>query len=221
MTVAHYLSDPSLSGVMTLTALLDDGRRARFAGTWFHPQGGGQKADRGRIGTTPIGDVRHAPDGGIDHLVDVGGDLEVGRSYPFEIDRDWRRLNSAFHTGAHLLAGVVQALHPSLTIAGGHQWPGEARVEFSGPDLHAALQEIDRVSEAIGAAIAADLPVEIVNNGGERACRIGGFPAVPCSGTHLGSTGQLGVLSVRAARVKGGRLRIGYEVAAKSAGETP
>ena len=61
MTNKRYLAEPaSYSGEATVTAILQGELPiVRLSETLFHPQGGGQKADRGTIGSASVTDVAH------------------------------------------------------------------------------------------------------------------------------------------------------------------
>lgn len=186
---------------------------ARFKETWFHPQGGGQKGDRGLIASIPVLDVRPGSATAIDHLVTRLDGLEVGGVYPFVVDADWRRLNSTFHTAAHLLVGVCERLFPGVAVAGGHQWPGEARVDFTGEGLERVIARSGELELVVRNEIANHLPVAIVGDPhADRACRIGDYPPIACSGTHVSNTSDLGQFKIRSAKLKRGHLRIGYDV---------
>jgi alanyl-tRNA synthetase len=99
MTVKRYLCDPiTLSGIVTVTEIVAADRPiVHLAETWFHPQGGGQKADRGKIGSMIVTHVAHNA-GDVDHFVSDVSSVRVGDELAFEIDPDWRRLNAAYHT---------------------------------------------------------------------------------------------------------------------------
>lgn len=216
MTIKRYLTDPTLAGCMEVVELLPGERQVvRFGETWFHPQGGGQKADRGTIGPTSVIDVRHGENGTVDHYVGSLAGLQIGQAYPFTVDEEWRVLNSRFHTGAHLLVGVVGRMFPGLIVVGGHQWPGEARVDFSGTRLESVVDRRDELEAAVQAEIARDLRVILLGDQHTyRACQIGSYPPIPCSGTHAQSTVELGQFKLRSIKQKRDRLRMGYEVLA-------
>src|SRR5579871_5452861 len=133
MTIKKYLAEPGkYAGEVTVVDIIAGERPAlRVAETWFHPQGGGQKADRGTVGPVHVTHVGHNG-GEVDHFVSSLDGIEVGKTYPFTIDTRWRKLNMAYHTAGHLIAGIVEGQYSQLHAVAGHQWPGEARVEFEG-----------------------------------------------------------------------------------------
>lgn len=214
MAIPQYLFDRTLAGVMEVVELLPGNRPiARFNETWFHPQGGGQRADRGSVGPVQVLDVRRNEDGTVDHYVSSLMGLEVGRRYHFIVDKNWRVLNSRFHSAAHLLVGVAEEMCPGTKVVGGHQWPGEARVDFEGVALDRLVDQIDALESVVQRNIDAGLAVRVWNDElGHRVCRIGGYKPIPCSGTHAETTAELGRFKVRSVKLKNNRLRVGYEV---------
>ncbi|MBB6254540.1 Ser-tRNA(Ala) deacylase AlaX [Nitrospirillum iridis] len=216
MTIKRYLDDRALNGVVEVTAVIPGDRPiVRCNETWFHAQGGGQKADRGTLAAIPVLDVRHAPDGAVDHIVAVSDGLEVGGRYAFAVDEEWRVLNSKFHTAAHLLVSVCESMFPSVSVIAGHQWPGEARVDFVGEAVEEIIERSDQLEQVIRDEIRRDLPVTFVGDPYvSRACQIGGYAPIACSGTHALSTGELGQFRIRSAKLKRGQLRLGYEITA-------
>lgn len=212
MTIKQYLQDHKTQGTVTITELISgDKPVVRVAETWFHPQGGGQKADRGLIGTSHVIHVAHNG-GEVDHYVDTLSGLEVGCEYPFAIDEPWRRLNMTYHSAGHLLAAVVESNSPGLTAVSGHQWPGEARVEFEGVIPDDSIS-IDYLNTLLADAISKNMVVQIVGDPfTNRGIKIGDFKEIPCGGTHVKSLSEIEAVRVTNIKKKSGRLRINYEV---------
>lgn len=217
-TTKEYLRDPALSGETTITAILTEERPiVRTAGTWFHAQGGGQKADRGTIGQVEVYNVRHAPEGEVDHYVNSIAGLKVGATYPFVIDADWRRLNANYHSAGHLLAAVAEQMFVGIHAVNGHHWPGEARVEFEGQDLERVVARLEDLEEQINAAIRKGAGIRTLGDPlHDRKVQIGDFAPLPCGGTHATTTHEIGAIELRSAKVKGGVLRVGYDVRSTS-----
>jgi alanyl-tRNA synthetase len=213
MTILRYLDDDAITGTAFVTTLADGERPAvRLRETWFHPQGGGQPGDRGTIGAMRVIDTRIALDGHVDHFVDQLIGVSVSDACRFEIDEATRARNSRYHTAAHLLVGLAERILPGLKVVAGHQWPGEARVDFEGLDAGTVVEHRDEIWTAVRAVVAADSPVTIDFAGSERFCQVGTLPPIACSGTHVASTGRIGLFSIRAIRARSGRIRIGYDL---------
>jgi alanyl-tRNA synthetase len=227
-TIKRYLADASLVGdVVVETVIVGERPCVRLRDTPFHVQGGGQKADRGIIGPVAVLDVRQAADGGIDHFVESTAGLEAGAAYPFAIDPDWRRTNAVYHSAGHLLAGVCERLFPGVRAAAGHQFPGEARVDFepaiAAPGVvHAMTQARAAIEAAVRAEVNRALPITIVGDPySDRAAQVGDFAPIACGGTHAASTAEIAGFAIRSIKRKGSMVRIGYAVSAPDAHGAP
>jgi alanyl-tRNA synthetase len=213
MTIKRYLESGTLFGSTIVTAIgTANGRAIRLHETWFHPQGGGQRGDRGRIGTAQVIDTRHAADGEVDHFIDTIAGLEVGQRVQVEVDAGNRRRSAQLHSGGHLIADAVQAIRPGLHAVAGHHWENEARVEFEG-DLESSGQLVPELADCLAGLIAANLPIRIAGDPfSNRAIGIGDFKPVGCGGTHVESTAELAGLEIIGVRRKGDRLRVSYQI---------
>ncbi|HCU07095.1 MAG TPA: hypothetical protein DIC42_05925 [Holosporales bacterium] len=200
----------------------------------FYPQGGGQPADQGKIITAntcyEVFDVRNV-DGEVRHYIVASGVLiHPGEAVTIKIDKERRVLNSKYHTAGHLIAAVIEKQNPDLKAIKGHQFPGEAYVEFDGTvsDADNFVNQINsQVSECIAsgptvkteeldsvdvATIAQDLPYELPNNKTLRVCHIAGFSPVPCGGTHVSTVEDIASLIIQKCKSKKSKTKIYYEV---------
>lgn len=180
--------------------------------TIFYPQGGGQPCDVGNIDDFLItsvkeieNEVRHYTSSDISNI-STGHDVKLG------IDKERRILNARYHTASHFLANVVNVIYPNLIATKGHAFPGEAYVEFKGSDkIDADLLSVE-MQKAIDAAYELSifdsspekfeqdfykLPYEIPGNKEFRVMRVGKFSPIPCGGTHLRNTKEIGKFVVR------------------------
>lgn len=212
MVYKHYLFESALGGSAVITEVIGGERPfVRLNQTWFHPQGGGQKADRGTIAGKAVVNVTH-DDGEINHyLLDTDG-LYVGQEVLIIVDAEWRDANARLHTGGHLIAALAEEAFPTLRASGGHHWPGEARVEFTGDDLPDPNEVLRVLGSKLDQAVTDDLPVQVLFEDASRSIKIGGHAPVPCGGTHAVSTGRLNGIALTKVKVKGGKLRVSYQV---------
>lgn len=213
MTVKLYLTEATLS-LSTMITYVDRGERPflRLRETLFHPQGGGQRGDRGRIGYGRILDTRHAGDGEVDHFVDSAFEHFEGQRVEITVDADHRHRGGRLHSAGHLIADAVQSLRPGLKAVAGHHWDGEARVEFEG-DIVSELDLADALEAELRNLVGAALPIAVIGDPfTTRTIQIGSFAAVPCGGTHLSNTSEIGAIRLNGIRVKRGRLRVSYVV---------
>jgi len=213
MTVKSYLASPDISDAATITHVGDDGRPfVRLSETLFHPQGGGQKADRGTIAGRAVTHVAHADGCEVNHYLNSTDGLSIGDAVELFVDAECRQLSARWHTAGHLIAAVVERLFPNLQGVAGHHWPGEGRVEFSPGDGASAEEVAARLPDALVEAVRADLPVRVIGDPfSNREVVVGDSRPVGCGGTHLPSVGGLAV-TVTGVKAKGGKLRVSYAV---------
>jgi Ser-tRNA(Ala) deacylase AlaX len=220
MTARLYLDSGALTGEARVIDVTEgDACTLRLDQSLFHPRGGGQPADRGALiladgsGTPfPVSDVRNGDDGGVDHVMAGRATLRRGDRVLMQVDADSRRLHARLHSAGHLIALAGERIEPSLRGVSGHHWPGEARVEFDGivsnlEDFEAAL--VSKLEEMR----AANLPIcASLDSAGRRSIAIDPAVPVPCGGTHVAETAAIGRVDIRKIKVKGGRVRVSYDV---------
>ncbi|MFB4273115.1 hypothetical protein [Nonomuraea sp. GTA35] len=222
---ALYLEDTYLGDVHTsVTATGHDeagGRWLAVRHNIFHPQGGGQPADRGWLGECEVVPVRHAATGLVvlhatgSHSAGLD-DLSEGDLVHTRVDAGLRLLHAALHTAGHLVEAACRA--EGWTLARSNHFPGQARIELTPPGTGAQLADAeerekaaDRLRAFIAAAIADDLPVTADHDDqGHRVVRLGDVHAAPCGGTHVRSLADLRQVTISAVKLKKGRLRVSY-----------
>jgi alanyl-tRNA synthetase len=179
--------------------------------TIFYPEGGGQSADRGTINGAVLLDVQEKNDE-ILHLVsaaDAAG-LAPGPA-ELRLDTARRRDFTVLHTAQHLLSGTILRLTGAPTVSM-HLGDELCTIDVDTPEL--SEDTLIAVEEAVADAIEADSPVIIhlcppervtdfplrktPPQGEEliRVVEIRGNDFSPCCGTHLRSTGQIGLLRI-------------------------
>ncbi len=213
-TLKLYLEDSDLSEATAKIVELINGEQPiiRLDRTIFHAQGGGQKSDIGLIDNILVTHASHS-DNYVDHYVADFGNLEVGQEVNISIDINNRLIHAKHHVAGHLIAALIEKRFPDLQATGGHHWPGQARVEFSG-----TIPPIEKVQESLKSdlaeAIFEDIPVQVKGDPyGSRKIAIGDFPAVSCGGTHPKSLGTLREVEVTKIKSQKGVLRVSYSVA--------
>ncbi|MGX9889232.1 metal-dependent hydrolase [Streptomyces sp. NPDC002276] len=223
--ISAYLDDTYLEQVDTTVIAVGD----RGGTPWvavedclFHPQGGGQPADRGWLEDVEIVPERDH-DSGL--VVAVGGglpSLDVGERVRARIDLEARMLHAALHTAGHLVEAVGRT--QGWEMVGSIHFPGQARIEFQAPDSDARLGDPDGREEVtavlrdgVAAAIADDLPVSArYLPDGRRVVRLDTLHSAPCGGTHVRSLGDLAELVLPTLKVKKGRIRVSYSATHRS-----
>jgi alanyl-tRNA synthetase len=173
----------------------------------FYPTSGGQPNDLGQLGDSMVLDVRDEDDD-IVHIVDrevpAGG---ISGSI------DWRRRfdHMQQHTGQHLLSAMLQERFGRPTVSF-HLGSDLCTIDVRGPEPSSEV--LQGAQHATNRAIFEDRPVtvrygtaqefsalgvrkEVERQGTLRAIEIESADLQPCGGTHVKSTGQIGLILVR------------------------
>lgn len=175
--------------------------------TAFYPTSGGQPNDLGTLGEAYILDVRDAGEN-IVHIVD----REIARGR-VEAIVDWSRRfdHMQQHTGQHLLSAMFQERFGLPTVSF-HLGSDLCTIDLRGPEpCTDILQGAQRVANEVifqdrpvtvrygTAAQLAEIGVrkEVEREGLLRAIEIESADLQPCGGTHVKSTGQIGLILVR------------------------
>ncbi|HTU02172.1 MAG TPA: alanyl-tRNA editing protein [Candidatus Sulfotelmatobacter sp.] len=206
-TVPSYERDPYLR--MLETEIIEAGVEGErpfvvLADTVLYPEGGGQPADRGRIGGVGVSDVR-AVEGVVRHFVDR--ELQRG---PVTVELDWDRRfdHMQHHTAQHLLTAVALDRFGWSTTAF-HLGERLTDIELDTPAItpEQALRLEEAVATEIRAARSvaarrvtpeeyAALPVRSRglpegHRGPIRLVEIAELDLNTCGGTHLRSTAEI------------------------------
>ena len=185
----------------------------------FHPQGGGQPADRGWLDGIEVSPLRDAESGLIVVKAGEGEGLPAlvaGQHVQARIDLEARRLHAALHTAGHLIEAAGRV--PGWILAGNIHFPGQARIEFTDESGDSRLEEPEGREQAtvdlhgfVEKAIAADLPVTAeTDEAGRRTVSIGSIHSAACGGTHVKSLGDLADVELPPLKVKKGRIKVSY-----------
>jgi alanyl-tRNA synthetase len=191
-----------------------------LAATPFYPESGGQVGDTGTIrgdhGVAHVLDTQRPLASLIVHRVTMlEGSIAVGDVVEAEVDAERRLHILPHHSGTHLVHRALQeVLGPEATQAGSLVAPDRLRFDFRWPKPLTA-DELREVQDCVNAAIWANLPVraeymsydEAMQEGamalfGEkygdrvRVVKIGDWSKELCGGTHVGATGDIGLLLI-------------------------
>ncbi len=173
----------------------------------FYPTSGGQPNDLGCIAEAKVLDVRDDGEE-IAHIVDR--ELATG---PVSCAVQWARRfdHMQQHTGQHLLSAMFQERFGLPTVSF-HLGTEICTIDLRGPEP--SEERLEGAQRAANAAIFEDRPVnvrygtadqlaeigvrkEVAREGILRAIEIEAADLQPCGGTHVKSTGQIGMILVR------------------------
>lgn len=201
--------------------------------TIFYPQGGGQPYDKGYIKTQNasfrVDEVRKE-NGEILHIgAFEAGALEKGQQAHCYVDKDRRILMSRLHSAGHVIDAAAIRLNIDLEPAKGYHYADGPYVQYETKkqitDMEKTRIALEEMCKTI---IAEDIPTEILTmskNEAKVCCkyvpaefpdnmpirieRWGAF-SIPCGGTHVKSTGEVGSVRIRAVKQNGNTIKIAY-----------
>jgi alanyl-tRNA synthetase len=173
----------------------------------FYPTSGGQPNDLGCIGDAKVLDVR---DDGEDIVHIVGREVSGG-AVQGSIQWERRFDHMQQHTGQHLLSAMFQERFGLPTVSF-HLGSELCTIDLRGPEPSREI--LEGAQRAANGAIFDDRPVnvrygtadqlaqigvrkEVDREGILRAIEIEAADLQPCGGTHVKSTGQIGLILVR------------------------
>ena len=189
--------------------------------TPFYAEAGGQLGDRGMISTAGfqmrVDDVQKIGKKLWVHKgVLTDGEAEAGQLVTAAVDPEWRKGATQGHSATHLVhAALRQILGPEAVQAGSLNKPGYLRFDFtwSGGIPGDVLAQVEEVTNA---AVDADYGVNTIETTLDEAKRMGAmalfgenygsrvrvveiggpFSMELCGGTHVGSSAQIGPVSL-------------------------
>lgn len=174
--------------------------------TAFYPEGGGQGADTGILGGVRVLDTREAGETVV-HFCD--GPLAPGSPVEGQIDYDARFLRMQQHSGEHIVSGIINRRF-GYHNTGFHMGADCITIDFDGVISPEVLPEIEAEANR---AVWQNLPIRCwypsqeqlpqVNYRTKRALpwpvrivEIPGFDCCACCGTHVGATGEIGLIKL-------------------------
>lgn len=174
--------------------------------TAFFPEGGGQTADTGLLGSVPVLDVQEK-DGVIIHH--IAGPLPVGQTVSGTLDWDERFRKMQNHTGEHIVSGLVHRRF-GFDNVGFHLSRDHCTVDYNG---ELTRSELDDIEDAANAAVwenlavttrfpaPAELPgltyrskLELTEN--VRLVTVEGIDVCACCAPHVSHTGEVGIIKL-------------------------
>jgi alanyl-tRNA synthetase len=214
MTEKLYLEDPYLrewSAKVTGLVKVAGKTFVTLDKTAFHPQGGGQPGDRGKIGEESVLDtiVREG-----ELLHEVFGEAPSGE-VSCSIDWSFRFPLMQLHTGEHLFVSSLKGLLPDLEVDKVFFSQEGGKIFLSGCEI--SLQDLLSAEERTNSLIASRVPVksnffETVEeakaafpaarlkedriSGRIRILEIKETDYAACSGTHLKNTSEIGFFKI-------------------------
>jgi Ser-tRNA(Ala) deacylase AlaX len=199
--------DTSVAGV--------DGADVTLAETIFYAFSGGQESDAGTIGGHPVAQARKQARE-IVYTLPAEHELRPGDSVRVCVDWVRRYRLMRLHFAAELVLELTTRHHPAIEKIGAHIAQDKSRIDFAWPASLAP--DLPAIQASANALIAADHPIASAfsDEAAERRYwEIAGFARVPCGGTHLRRTGEIGPIALRRKNVGRDKERIEITLASE------
>lgn len=197
----------------------------------FHPDEGGQPADKGTVGEASVVGVE-VVDGRV--VLTLDRPLDDGKHQAC-VDKAHRLYSARQHTAQHIISGIA-AEEFGLETVGVHIGLEVCTVDFDKKVDWEILSAVERRSMDV---VAENVPVETVFGDEDvrsrfdlsgvdsdmiRVVKIGEYDASACCGAHVGRTGDIGIIRIVDLEAKKSGTRVSFVAGAKalefSQGET-
>lgn len=209
MTEKLFYADPFMKE-FTATVVKCEEEKGAFAVTLdrtaFYPEGGGQSADHGTLNDAKVSDTRDRG-GEVVHICDKP--LTVGETVQGKIDFVRRFDLMQQHSGEHIVSGIICGKFGCDNV-GFHVGRDTVTIDFNAEISAEDLREIERLANRY---IQEDHPISITYPSPEELAslpyrskkeltgevRIVAFPGADCCaccGTHVASSGQVGLVKL-------------------------
>jgi len=207
MTHKAFWDDPYRTE-LTTTVTAVDGNRVSVASSIFFANSGGQESDHGTLGGYA---VTAAQKTGKDLLYTLADNHQLQEGDVVEMKIDWARRYRLMrlHFAAELILELFYQAYPGVEKIGAHIAEDKARIDFLWPENIAPL--LPDLAGKANAIIAADLPIICAFDDlkdERRYWEIAGFSRVPCGGTHVRRTGEIGEIRLRRNNIGRGKERV-------------
>jgi Ser-tRNA(Ala) deacylase AlaX len=206
-----FWQDPYRTTLDTRIAAVD-GDVVRLEETIFYAFSGGQESDTGTISGYKVLEASKQ-EGDILYTLEPGHVLKAGDRVTVEIDGARRSKLMRLHLAAEIILELAYQNLPGIQKIGAHIAADKARIDFEWPENISRL--FPMMQEKADALIAADHPIvsafsDAANQ--RRYWEIEGFARVPCGGTHLKRTGEIGAIALKRVNIGKGKERIEIRV---------
>jgi len=213
MVAKLFWQDPYRTALETRVASVE-GDIVTVEETIFYAFSGGQESDAGSIGGRTVLEARK--DGrDIRYTLEAGHGLKAGDPVAVAIDGARRLRLMRLHLAAEIILELAYQNLPGIQKVGAHIAADKARIDFEWPENISKL--FPMMQGKAGALIAADCPIVSAYSdeaNQRRYWEIDGFARVPCGGTHLKRTGEIGAIALKRVNIGKGKERIEIRLAA-------
>jgi alanyl-tRNA synthetase len=207
VTKKFFWDDPYASLHQTVVSSVD-GCEVELESTIFFAFSGGQESDQGSIAGIPVVSARK--EGlRIQYTLPPDHGLLVGQPVKVEINWERRYRLMRLHFAAELVLELFYKELNGVEKVGAHIAQDKARIDFAWPQSISPL--LPALSEKANQIISSNMDIRTGFddvNSERRYWEIQGFSLVPCGGTHVRSTGEIGQIKLKRNNIGKGKERV-------------
>lgn len=184
------------------------GPEVKLDSTIFFAFSGGQDSDRGTIGGI---EVISAKKEGSEIIYTLPADHGLTPGQRVQVEIDWIRRHRLMrlHFAAELVLELFYKEFESADKIGAHITQDKARIDFYWPESISPL--LPKLAEETNRIIDSDVEIRTGYDDKENERRyweIEGFSRVPCGGTHVRRTGEIGSIRLKRVNIGKGKERV-------------
>ena len=177
--------------------------------TIFYAFSGGQESDAGTIAGHRVSSAQKDGSEILYTLATEGHELQIGDKVQMSIDWDRRYKLMRLHFAAELILELMYRKCEGIEKIGAHIAAEKARIDFIWRESVSPLLPI--LADEAAEIIRSDRPITSAFSdvsAQRRFWEIEGFSRVPCGGTHLKRTGEVGPIRLKRDNVGKGKERV-------------
>ena len=207
MTRKVFWEDPYLTEIeTTITGVKNND--ITVDRTIFYALSGGQESDYGSINNHRV--IRAFREGKeIIYTLEDGHGLRFGDRVKMKIDWERRYQLMRLHFAAEVVLELVLQKLKGIEKIGAHIAQAKARIDFKwGKNISTIFPVLEKESLKV---IEANQEIESAfsdEESEERYWKVEGFSRVPCGGTHIKRTGEIGKMALKRKNIGKGKERI-------------
>ena len=206
-TVKVFWENPYQTVHDTSIATVND-NEVTVHSTIFYAFSGGQESDQGTIAGHPVLEARK---NGFEivYALPAGHGLKPGQPVRMEIDWIRRHRLMRLHFAAELVLELFNRALPGVDKIGAHIAQEKARIDFAWPESISPL--LPKIAAEANGIIASDLEINSAfedEPNERRYWNIEGFSRVPCGGTHVKRTREIGPIRLKRNNIGRGKERV-------------
>lgn len=185
-----------------------DGPCIELEETIFYAESGGQESDAGTIGGIQV--IKAEKQGlSIVYTLEHEPNFQAGAVVTTQIDWARRYALMKLHFAAEVILEVVTLRFPEMTKVGAHISADKSRIDFEWHEsVKPLLPELQQQAQSV-----IDSHADIISDFSDtseqrRYWKVDGFAQVPCGGTHLKNTSEVGRIQLKRKNIGKGKERI-------------